>query len=199
MKRSSTPCRYAQTSSVRPANSVPVADRQPLIKPTRPNDVWSADFVFDRTAEGRVLKCLAIVDDATTEAVAIVPARALGGLAVTRVLDRLALTRGLPRVLRTDNGLSQKSRTQSFADLACCQSTIETNDGHPDGFRCIQRGALTIVTEGRGSSPRPARASYSVAIQAEGPRIIYEVVEDASTARGEGIRPPGLVASGKRR
>jgi putative transposase len=84
---------------------VPVADRQPLIKPTAPNDVWSADFVFDRTAEGRVLKCLTIVDDATTEAVAIVPARALGGVAVTRVLDRLALTRGLPGVLRTDNGL----------------------------------------------------------------------------------------------
>jgi putative transposase len=78
---------------------------QPLVKPTAPNEVWSADFVFDRTAEGRVLKCLAIVDDATTEAVALVPARALGGMAVTRVLDRLALTRRLPRVLRTDNGL----------------------------------------------------------------------------------------------
>ena len=50
--------------------------------------------MFDRTAEGRVLKCLAIVDDATTEAVAIVPARALGGLAVTRVLDRLATDPG---------------------------------------------------------------------------------------------------------
>ena len=68
-------------------------------------EVWSVDFVVDRTAEGRVLKCLAIVDDATTEAVAIVPARALGGMAVTRVLDRVALTRSLPRVLRTDNGL----------------------------------------------------------------------------------------------
>jgi transposase InsO family protein len=84
---------------------VPLADRQPLVIPMTPNEIWSADFVFDRTAEGRVLKCLAIVDDATTEAVAIVPARALGGLAVTRVLDRLAATRGLPRVLRTDNGL----------------------------------------------------------------------------------------------
>ena len=29
------------------------------------------DFVFDRTADGRVLKCLTIVDDATHEAVAI--------------------------------------------------------------------------------------------------------------------------------
>src|SRR4029450_13260917 len=84
---------------------VPVADRQPLVIPTTPHDIWSADFVFDRTAEGRVLKCLAIVDDATTEAVAIVPARALGGLAITRVFDRLAHTRGLTRGLRPDNGL----------------------------------------------------------------------------------------------
>ena len=84
---------------------VPVVDRQPLVRPTRPNEVWSADFVFDRTAEGRVLKCLAIVDDATTEAVAVVPARALGGVPVTRILDRLAIERGLPKVLRTDNGL----------------------------------------------------------------------------------------------
>lgn len=83
---------------------VPVGDRQPLVRPQTPNEVWSADFIFDRTAEGRVLKCLTIVDDATTEAVAIVPARALGGLPVTRVFDRLALDRGLPRVLRTDNG-----------------------------------------------------------------------------------------------
>jgi transposase InsO family protein len=51
---------------------VPVVDRQPLVVPRRPNAVWSADFVFDRTAEGRVVKCLTIVDDATTEAVAIV-------------------------------------------------------------------------------------------------------------------------------
>ena len=107
------------------------ADRQPLVKPTRPNEVWSADFVFDRTAEGRVLKCLAIVDDATTEAVAIVPARALSGVAVTRVLDRLALTRGLPRVLRTDNGLEfcrfrdECLNEQWFTSVAHAEVVIE--------------------------------------------------------------------------
>ena len=84
---------------------VPAADRQPLVRPTRPNEVWSADFVFDRTADGRVLKCLAIVDDATTEAVATVPARSISGLGVSRVLDRLAVERGLPTILRTDNAL----------------------------------------------------------------------------------------------
>lgn len=62
------------------------------------------DFVFDRTAEGRSVKCLTVVDDATREAVAIAPERAIGGQAVIRVLDRLQLERGLPRVIRTDNG-----------------------------------------------------------------------------------------------
>jgi hypothetical protein len=61
------------------------------------NQVWSMDFVFDRTAEGRVIKNLTIVDDATHEAVAIVPERALGGMQLTRVLDQLAKTRGCPR------------------------------------------------------------------------------------------------------
>jgi transposase InsO family protein len=77
----------------------------PLARPHAPNEVWSADFVFNRTAEGRVLKCLTIVDDATTEAVAVVLARALGGLPGTRGFDDLARTRGLPQVLRTHNGM----------------------------------------------------------------------------------------------
>ncbi|MBZ4187010.1 IS3 family transposase [Thermomonas sp. RSS23] len=79
-------------------------ERQPLIRPLAAYQVWSMDFVFDRTAEGRVIKCLTIVDDATHEAIAIEVERAISGLNVTRVLDRLALARGLPQVIRTDNG-----------------------------------------------------------------------------------------------
>ena len=79
-------------------------ERQPLVRPIAANQVWSMDFVFDRTAEGRVIKCLTIVDDATHETVAIEVERAISGLGVTRVLDRLALSRGLPQVIRTDNG-----------------------------------------------------------------------------------------------
>jgi len=37
---------------------IPVSERQPLIRPGSPNEVWSADFVFDRIASGRTLKCL---------------------------------------------------------------------------------------------------------------------------------------------
>ncbi|AAW74282.1 IS1404 transposase [Xanthomonas oryzae pv. oryzae KACC 10331] len=50
---------------------MPVGERAPLLRPTKANQVWSMDVVFDRTAEGRAIKCLVIVDDATQEAVAI--------------------------------------------------------------------------------------------------------------------------------
>lgn len=69
------------------------------------------DFVFDRTAEGLVIKCLAIVDDATHESVAIVPERDIGGHPLTRILNQLHLTRGLPRVRWTDNGKGFCGRT----------------------------------------------------------------------------------------
>jgi putative transposase len=88
----------------RKRKKVPVSERQPLVRPRTANEVWSMDFVFDRTAEGRVIKCLTIVDDATHESVAIVPERAIGGHPLTRILDQLRLTRGLPQVIRTDNG-----------------------------------------------------------------------------------------------
>ncbi len=88
----------------RKRKKVLAGQRQPLVRPTTANQVWSMDFVFDRSAEGRVIKCLTIVDDATHEAVAIEVERAISGQGVIRVLERLALSRGLPEVIRTDNG-----------------------------------------------------------------------------------------------
>lgn len=78
----------------RKRKKVLLGERPPLLRPEAANQVWSMDFVFERTAEGRVLKALTIVDDATHEAVAI---------EVERVLERLALTRGLPQVIRPRN------------------------------------------------------------------------------------------------
>ena len=88
----------------RTRKKVPVGVRQPLVRPESANQVWSMDFVFDRSAEGRVIKCLTIVDDATHESVAIVPAHTINGEQVARILDCLGATRGLPEVIRTDNG-----------------------------------------------------------------------------------------------
>ena len=38
----------------RKRKKVPMSDRQPLIRPDAANEVWSMDFVFDRSADGRV-------------------------------------------------------------------------------------------------------------------------------------------------
>nr|WP_224787018.1 IS3 family transposase [Pandoraea sputorum] len=100
----------------RKRKKVPVSDRQPLGRPSMANQVWSMDFVFDRTAEGGVIKNLTVVDDATHEAMAIVPERAIDGLALTRILDRVALHRGLPQAIRTENGKEFYGRAmQSWA------------------------------------------------------------------------------------
>lgn len=83
---------------------IPLADRQPLIRPGAANEVWSMDFVFDRVASGRAIKCLAIVDDATHEAIAVMPEHAIGGEHLTRLLDEVCERRGPPSIIRTDNG-----------------------------------------------------------------------------------------------
>lgn len=87
------------------------ASAHPLQRPMAANQVWSMDFVFDRTAEGRSIKSLTVVDDATHEAVAIVAERAMGGNQLVRVLDQLAITRGLPKAIQTDNGKEFCGRT----------------------------------------------------------------------------------------
>lgn len=88
----------------RKRKKVPIADRQPLARPLAANEVWSMDFVFDRIAGGRTLKILTIVDDATHECVAAVAEHAIGGQRLVRILMQLQLERGLPQIIRTDNG-----------------------------------------------------------------------------------------------
>lgn len=83
---------------------VPISERQPLVRPVAANAVWSMDFVFDRIAGGRSLKCLTVVDDATHECVAIIPAHTMGGQQVARALQAIADLRPLPEVIRSDNG-----------------------------------------------------------------------------------------------
>lgn len=79
-------------------------ERQPLLLPWAPNQVWSMDFVMDALDSGRRLKCLTLVDDFTKEAIEIVPDHSIPGMYVTRVLDRVGQFRGLPQAIRTDQG-----------------------------------------------------------------------------------------------
>ncbi len=122
----------------RKRKKVPVSERQPLLRPDAANDVWSMDFVFDRSADGRVIKSLTIVDDATHESVAIVPERAIGGLAVTRILDSLSGSRGLPRVIRTDNGKEFCGRAMLTWAHQRAVSLRLIEPGKPNQNACIE-------------------------------------------------------------
>jgi putative transposase len=70
----------------------------------RPNHVWSYDFVFDRTADGRPLRMLAIVDEYTRECLAIDVARRLNSKDVLARLAELCVHRAVPEHIRSDNG-----------------------------------------------------------------------------------------------
>ena len=70
----------------------------------RPNHVWTWDFTFDRTEDGRALKWLAIVDEFTRECVKLEVER---GFTARQVIGRLAgaiAERGAPVHIRSDNG-----------------------------------------------------------------------------------------------
>jgi putative transposase len=72
--------------------------------PQRTNQRWSMDFVTDSIVTGRRFRALAIVDDYSRECPAIEVDTSLGGRRVVGVLERLALTRGLPEAITMDNG-----------------------------------------------------------------------------------------------
>lgn len=78
--------------------------RQPMSVPTRINERWSMDFMLDTLASGRLFRMLNIVDDFSRECVAIEVDTSLPGVRVARVLDRLAVERGLPEAIVIDNG-----------------------------------------------------------------------------------------------
>ena len=86
------------------------SERVPLQVAQNINEVWSMDFVSDSLANGRRIKCLTVADDFSHECVDIATDYGIGGQYVTRLLDRAALFRGYPGVVRTDNGPEFTSR-----------------------------------------------------------------------------------------
>jgi len=70
----------------------------------RMNQVWTYDFVHDRTEDGKLLKILTIVDEYTRECLDLVVARSITAQAVIAALARLVTLRGAPEAIRSDNG-----------------------------------------------------------------------------------------------
>lgn len=75
------------------------------LRAERPDHVWALDFQFDVTSDGRILKCLHVVDEHTREALAIEVERRIDADRTVSALERVVRERGRPpELLRMDNG-----------------------------------------------------------------------------------------------
>jgi len=68
------------------------------------NDVWSWDFIFDRTCSGRPLKWLGILDEFTRENLCLEVDHNMTSEDIINMLSELFKTRGAPKHIRSDNG-----------------------------------------------------------------------------------------------
>jgi putative transposase len=68
------------------------------------NDVWTCDFIHDRTEDGRPLKWLTLVDEYTRECLVLHASATMTGADVRRIVARVIGRRGAPTRIRSDNG-----------------------------------------------------------------------------------------------
>ena len=83
---------------------LPARVKQALFQPEAINQVWSIDFMSDALWDGRKFRLLNIIDDFNREVLYIESDLSLPALRVIRVLEFLKETRGLPEMIRVDNG-----------------------------------------------------------------------------------------------
>lgn len=83
---------------------LPARVKQALYQPELMNEVWSIDFMNDTLWDGRKYRLLNIVDDYNRELLHIEADLSLPTARVIRVLEYLREFRGLPRIIRVDNG-----------------------------------------------------------------------------------------------
>lgn len=69
-----------------------------------PNEVWSWDFIFDRTTAGRQLKWLVVVDEFTRENLCLEVGFGFKSEEVIDQLAKIIVQRGVPKFIRSDNG-----------------------------------------------------------------------------------------------
>ncbi|WP_404880730.1 integrase catalytic domain-containing protein, partial [Klebsiella pneumoniae] len=84
---------------------------------------------------GRRIKCLTCVDDFTKECLTVTVAFGISGVQVSRILDSIALFRGYPATIRTDQGPeftcrargARRIRKKSYAKVFRASVRAETS------------------------------------------------------------------------
>lgn len=95
----------------------PLRTPNPLSEPSRPNEVWSMDFMSDSLEDGRRIRVFNVIDDYNREALATEVSLSFPSAKVVRILEQLIEERGQPRMIRTDNGSEFTAHTyQNWCD-----------------------------------------------------------------------------------
>ncbi|BAK99160.1 putative transposase orfB for insertion sequence element [Oscillibacter valericigenes Sjm18-20] len=125
------------------------------------NARWSMDFVSDRTRYGSNIRVLTVIDEVTRECLALEVDSSLSGRRVSAVLNRIALFRGLPKEILTDNGSEFTSNVMNawaydhkvehiFTDPGC-----PTQNGYIESFNgklrdeCLNQNWFSSLSEAK--------------------------------------------------
>ena len=83
---------------------LPARVKRELFQPEAMNEVWSIDFMSDSLWNGRKIRLLNVIDDYNREILWIETDTSLPTHRVIRTLEALKDSRGLPKMIRVDNG-----------------------------------------------------------------------------------------------
>ena len=106
----------------------------------RRNQEWALDFVADTIGTGRGIRVLTVVDAFTRECLGLEVDSSLSSRRVTRALEQIIEQRGMPEVLKCDNGPELTSRhilgwcEERNINLVHIQPGKPMQNGHVESF-----------------------------------------------------------------
>src|SRR5436305_11285586 len=120
------------------------------LRPSRgKDDVWTWDFLFDRTSDGRSLKWLSLIDEYTRECLALEARRGMTAEEIRVILAEVAARRGgPPHRVRSDNGPESaaavvRRRLEGSGSAARCVAPASRwQNGYAEAFHSKLRDAL---------------------------------------------------------
>jgi len=131
------------------------------LRPQHKDHVWSYDFVAERTADGRAVRLLNIIDEYTRECLSIRVQRHINSEDVLDELSSLFILRGIPEHIRSDNGseFTAKAVRKWLSDLEVRTLYIEPGSPWENGYiesfngklrnELLDREIFTTLTEAK--------------------------------------------------
>lgn len=114
------------------------------VKADHANHVWSIDFQFDATTDGRTFKIVSMIDEYTRESLIDVVERSVDADRLCAELAQVIAQRGAPEILRMDNGpefISKRLRAmcEGQIDLLYIPPGTPWNNGFVESFNQRRR------------------------------------------------------------